>query len=458
MMKGINIKHWMKSHSTTSQFNSSKGKWKDLTKNRDYSLKTSQWNYQRQQWQQNRYFHESKQEKTKDESFNSQKWKKYGLIASLGLSATAFASLFSTVLAKEEKEDEESEEEREKNELKRLREAVQKSNQEGSSNPPIYRIVLTGGPCGGKSTSLSLLADRLRSLGFRVFVVPEAATIVVTGGGIWKDYKEMTPDQALAFEGNLMKTKMALEDAFFSIAQASGEPSVIICDRGTMDTAAYLPRESWEVLLDTYGWNLMNLRDRRYDAVLHLVTSAIGAEKYYTTENNTARTETMEEARALDFKILNAWVGHPTIRIIDNSSDFHGKVQKVITHVCQVVGAPKPVNYKRKFVIETPENIKFPVVTEQFEVEQTYLLKAKDSDAHGYTYIRRRGQNGSYHYSHSTLRDSPHDKGDESERTVLERHISGREYIALLKVRNYQSQIIVLINWDRSKQIRTVLQ
>lgn len=55
------------------------------------------------------------------------------------------------------------------------------------------------------------------SLGFRVFIVPEAgkffflyifnkiniATIVITGGGMWKDYKEMTPDQALAFEGTL---------------------------------------------------------------------------------------------------------------------------------------------------------------------------------------------------------------------------------------------------------------
>lgn len=28
---------------------------------------------------------------------------------------------------------------------------------------------------------------------------------------------------------------------------------------------------------------------RRYDAVVHLVTAAIGAEKFYTTENNTAR-------------------------------------------------------------------------------------------------------------------------------------------------------------------------
>lgn len=38
----------------------------------------------------------------------------------------------------------------------------------------------------------------------------------------------------------MMKTKIALEDSFYALAEASGEPSVIICDRGTMDTAGML--------------------------------------------------------------------------------------------------------------------------------------------------------------------------------------------------------------------------
>ncbi len=44
-------------------------------------------------------------------------------------------------------------------------------------------------------------------------------------------------------------------------------------------------------------------------------------------------TETIDEARALDFKILNAWIGHPVIRIIDNSTDFGGKIKRVVTQV-----------------------------------------------------------------------------------------------------------------------------
>jgi hypothetical protein len=28
-------------------------------------------------------------------------------------------------------------------------------------------------------------------------------------------------------------------------------------------------------------WNVVNLRDRRYDAIIHLVTAADGAEEFY---------------------------------------------------------------------------------------------------------------------------------------------------------------------------------
>jgi len=80
-----------------------------------------------------------------------------------------------------------------------------------------------------------------------------------------------------------------------------------------MDTRAYMDNDSWEVLLDEYGWNVVDLRDRRYDAIIHLVTAAIGAEKFYTTDNNATRHEGLNEARDLDFKVLNAWVGHPRI-------------------------------------------------------------------------------------------------------------------------------------------------
>lgn len=63
----------------------------------------------------------------------------------------------------------------------------------------------------------------------------------------------------------------------------------------------------------------MQLRDRRYEAVIHLVTAAQGAVEFYTSQNNEARYETVNEAQALDQKLINAWVGHPHFSIIQNN-------------------------------------------------------------------------------------------------------------------------------------------
>lgn len=37
----------------------------------------------------------------------------------------------------------------------------------GKEEKKIFKIVLTGGPCGGKSSALSLIRDRLLGLGYR---------------------------------------------------------------------------------------------------------------------------------------------------------------------------------------------------------------------------------------------------------------------------------------------------
>ena len=48
----------------------------------------------------------------------------------------------------------------------------------------IKKIVLTGGPCGGKSTSISVLEQELTNKGYKVFIVEEMATnLILSGAG-----------------------------------------------------------------------------------------------------------------------------------------------------------------------------------------------------------------------------------------------------------------------------------
>lgn len=67
-----------------------------------------------------------------------------------------------------------------------------------------------------------------------------------------------------------------------------------------MDPKGYMDDNTWQAVLDESGWNSVYLRDKRYDAVIHMVTAADGADKFYTLENNTARYEDVPTAIKVD--------------------------------------------------------------------------------------------------------------------------------------------------------------
>jgi len=123
------------------------------------------------------------------------------------------------------------------------------------------------------------------------------------------------------------------------IAMASDGESVLLCDRGLLDISAYIPQDLWLALLEERAMDNAQALGS-YDAVVHLVTAADGAEEFYTTANNGARTETAEQARHLDALVHKAWSSHKAHFTIDNSGQggFPEKQQRVIDTIMQVVG------------------------------------------------------------------------------------------------------------------------
>ena len=92
------------------------------------------------------------------------------------------------------------------------------------------RIALTGGPGGGKTTAIDLFR---REMGEGVVVVPEAATLMFTGGFPRYDQPEAVRSAQLA----IYHVQRNLEDI-----QAARYPDrILLCDRGTIDGAAYWP-------------------------------------------------------------------------------------------------------------------------------------------------------------------------------------------------------------------------
>ena len=75
--------------------------------------------------------------------------------------------------------------------------ADNKQNQKNRQYP-VTRICLTGGPCAGKTTALSTIETHMKQIGYRVLLVPEAATILNIGGAFIQTPK-MSLEYAVKF-------------------------------------------------------------------------------------------------------------------------------------------------------------------------------------------------------------------------------------------------------------------
>lgn len=130
-----------------------------------------------------------------------------------------------------------------------------KNPEPASSSQNVFRVCITGGPCAGKTTVLQKIAETVEKQGIRAYIVPEAATLLNKCGAMI-NIEKLTQSQILCFQQQLMKMQIELEDSFSTYAAATGEKSVILCDRGIMDGKVYAG-DLWQAILDTTGYSLV---------------------------------------------------------------------------------------------------------------------------------------------------------------------------------------------------------
>jgi CYTH domain-containing protein/thymidylate kinase len=286
----------------------------------------------------------------------------------------------------------------------------------------IKKIVLTGGPCSGKTTALAVLKQKLEDFGFVVYCVPEAATTLILGG---MNLANLDDTWAITTQTAIAKLQMATENVFMALAKRDEEDDknvAVICDRGVLDSKAFVSPDTWQATLDLNNWHDHGIMNN-YDAVIHLVSVAVDKPEYYTLENNKARQETAAQAAAVDERLKSGWTGHPHLRVIDNSTDFEGKIARTLNAVTRVLGHPEPIEDERKYLVGYVDRPRM-VNSVNSTITQDYL---KDGSR-----VRRRGQDGRFTYTH-TIKGAEVSPG---KRPEYEKIISAREWLQLLKNRD----------------------
>ena len=284
----------------------------------------------------------------------------------------------------------------------------------------LSKIVITGGPCAGKTTAMSWIQNAFVPRGYTVLFIGETATEFIRGG-----VAPWTTGCNLDYQKVQLSLQIEKERLFEQAARTmKADKVLIVCDRGLLDNKAYMPPEEFEEAMRYLGTNEVEMRDG-YDAVFHLVSAAKGAEEFYTTANNAARTETVEQARDLDDRLIAAWTGHPHLRVIDNATDFSLKMRRLIAEISSFLGESAPYKAQRKFLIEYPDVLMLENLKKctRVEISQTYLRSPSGKEIR----IRQRGGNGHYIYFQKMLRNPA-----DPTKVNIERRLDKDEYLKLL--------------------------
>jgi len=173
------------------------------------------------------------------------------------------------------------------------------------------RIVLTGGPGAGKTTAADLFR---REIGDTVVLVPESATTLFAGG-----FPRVPDEEARrSVQSAIFAVQRALEDI-----QASLFPDrVLLCDRGTIDGAAYWPDGEAEFF--TRMGTTQEAEMARYDVVLFFESASVAG--ISIEGGNRYRVESTDEAFQLDRRLRALWSGHPRFHLVPHNASFLRKI------------------------------------------------------------------------------------------------------------------------------------
>ncbi len=184
------------------------------------------------------------------------------------------------------------------------------------------KVVITGGPGGGKTTALDLFR---RELNEKVAVVPESATVLFSGGIKRSENAEVL----MATQKAIYQLQCNLED----IQEKSNPEKLLICDRGTIDGLAYWPADD-EEFFKLVG-SSFEAEISKYDAVIFFETAASSG--LDINSNNPIRNESDQQAIDLDKRLQSIWSQHPNYHFVASSESFIKKIMLGIMTIENVI-------------------------------------------------------------------------------------------------------------------------
>lgn len=271
----------------------------------------------------------------------------------------------------------------------------------------IYKIVLTGGPCAGKTEVIEGIKEKLKEEGYYVILIPETASELIPNGIIPDKNREHT----LIFQQLVLLAQTQKEQNVNTYCQnlitnsthllKDKKGIIILCDRGIIDNRAYLSHEDYHNLLKRYHYNELEILDQ-YDLAIDLISLATAKPELYAL--NGIRYENTEEAARIDQITSSAWLLHRNLIAVMPTDQIEEKINTVFSHIIDFIennAKDKPIaleidkeksdfscynddNSRRikitSFNIKFPNNTKFVLDKRKSKENVTYIIKKSPND------------------------------------------------------------------------------
>lgn len=240
----------------------------------------------------------------------------------------------------------------------------------------IYRVVITGAPCSGKTKIIDMLYEYYKKRLDDVFVCPEAASQLITEGS--------SRNNVILFQKNVFKRQCDNEKYINKqLKKCQGDIALVLYDRGLVDCYSYV--DDIHEFADEVNCSVLKSYCN-YDMAIML---EICDKQYF--ENNGERIENYQKCLQLQDRIKDVYVGHPHLRYIKNQNIIADKFELVKDEIDFLFEGKE---IEKKFLIKYPDIDRlWKLKPFKAEISQTYLLSSVGSHR-----IRKRGANGEYIY------------------------------------------------------------
>ena len=161
------------------------------------------------------------------------------------------------------------------------------------------KILITGGACAGKTTSLKIIKKFLEEKGYKVLVVEEVPTMLINKGITSQKIGRMQ------FQELIIKTQI-INEREYNDKYKNEDKTIVIFDGSPIDCLKFITRKELDDIIKNYDITYDDIIGN-YDGIIFLQTIAKKYPELYSDENNKARLTDVEEAIKRNDKILKKY-------------------------------------------------------------------------------------------------------------------------------------------------------